>query len=59
VIRLEKVEMDREINLLTAQITDLQRHIERYEGDVERLTQDKNELVERLNDLSGTVSQRI
>jgi uncharacterized protein YoxC len=37
----------------------LNRHIERYEADIERLTQDKELLIERLNDLSQNVAQKI
>ena len=42
-----------------SQITDLNRHIERYEADIERLTQDKQLLIERLNELSQAVAQKI
>lgn len=35
------------------------RHIERYEADIERLQFDKDQLIERLNDLSQNVAQRI
>ena len=44
---------------MNAQISDLTGHIERYDSDIERLTQDKNLLVDRLNDLSQRVAQRI
>ena len=37
----------------------MNRHIERYEADIERLTQDKELLIERLNDLSQNVAQKI
>jgi chromosome segregation ATPase len=37
----------------------LKRHIERYDADIERLTQDKEVLIERLNDLSQSVAQKI
>lgn len=51
--------MDKQIQLQASQITDLNRHIERYEADIERLTQDKELLIERLNDLSQNVAQKI
>jgi len=37
----------------------LNRHIERYEADIERLTEDKELLIERLNDLSQSVAIKI
>jgi len=52
VIRQQKIDLDKQIQLQTSQITDLNRHIERYESDIERLTEDKEQLIERLNDLS-------
>jgi hypothetical protein len=51
--------LDKQIQLQASQITDLNRHIERYEADIERLTQDKELLIERLNDLSQNVAQKI
>ena len=41
VIRQQKIDLDKQIQLQTSQITDLNRHIERYESDIERLTEDK------------------
>ena len=40
-IRQQKIDLDKQIQLQTSQITDLNRHIERYESDIERLTEDK------------------
>ena len=37
----------------------MNRHIERYEADIERLTQDKQLLIERLNELSQAVALKI
>jgi len=37
----------------------LNRHIQRYEQDIERLTSDKEALIDRLNDLSQSVAARI
>ena len=37
----------------------MNRHIERYEADIERLTMDKELLIERLNDLSQSVAIKI
>ena len=42
-----------------SQITDLNRHIERLDADIKRLTEDKEILLERLNDLSQSVAQKI
>ena len=52
VIRQQRIDLDKQIQLQASQITDLNRHIERYEADIERLTQDKQLLIERLNELS-------
>ena len=51
-IRQQRIDLDKQIQLQASQITDLNRHIERYEADIERLTQDKQLLIERLNELS-------
>lgn len=59
VIRQKKITLDKQIQLQESQITDLKRHIERYDADIERLTQDKEVLIERLNDLSQSVAQKI
>lgn len=59
VIRQQKIDLDKQIQLQASQITDLNRHIERYEADIERLTQDKQLLIERLNELSQAVAQKI
>jgi len=45
--------------LQQSQITDLNRHIERLDADIKRLTEDKEILLERLNDLSQSVAQKI
>ena len=45
--------------MLQSQITDLNRHIERLDADIKRLTEDKEILLERLNDLSQSVAQKI
>ena len=37
----------------------MNRHIDRYESDIERLTQEKEKLIERLNELSQAVAQKI
>ena len=59
VIRQQRIDLDKQIQLQASQITDLNRHIERYEADIERLTQDKQLLIERLNELSQAVAQKI
>jgi len=59
IIRQKKITLDKQIQLQESQITDLKRHIERYDADIERLTQDKEVLIERLNDLSQSVAQKI
>ena len=59
IIRQQRTDLDKQIQLQASQITDLNRHIERYEADIERLTQDKELLIERLNDLSQNVAQKI
>lgn len=59
VIRQQKIDLDKQIQLQIKQITDLNRHIERYEADIERLTEDKELLIERLNDLSQSVAVKI
>ena len=58
-IRQQKIDLDKQIQLQIKQITDLNRHIERYEADIERLTMDKELLIERLNDLSQSVAIKI
>lgn len=58
-IRQQKIDLDKQIQLQIKQITDLNRHIERYEADIERLTEDKELLIERLNDLSQSVAIKI
>ena len=45
--------------LQQSQITDLNRHIERLDADIKRLTEDKEILLERLNDLSQSVALKI
>lgn len=37
----------------------MNRHIERLDADIKRLTEDKEILLERLNDLSQSVAQKI
>jgi chromosome segregation ATPase len=37
----------------------LNRHIDRYESDIERLSMDKDKLIMRLNGLSQAVAQKI
>lgn len=37
IIRQQKVDLDKQIQLQTSQITDLNRHIERLDADIERL----------------------
>lgn len=59
VIRQQKIDLDKQIELQIKQIKDLNRHIARYEKDIERLTNDKELLIERLNDLSIAVAARI
>jgi len=59
VIRQKKITLDKQIQLQESQIIDLKRHIERYDADIERLTHDKEVLIERLNDLSQSVAQKI
>ena len=51
--------MDKQIELQTREIKDLNRHIDRYNEDIERLTNDKELLIERLNDLSISVTQKM
>jgi len=58
VIRQKKITLDKQIQLQESQIIDLKRHIERYDADIERLTHDKEVLIERLNDLSQSVAQK-
>lgn len=38
VIRQQRIDLDKQIQLQTSQITDLNRHIERHEADIDRLT---------------------
>lgn len=59
IIRQQKVDLDKQIQLQTSQITDLNRHIERLDADIERLQQDKELLIERLNELTHAVQTRI
>ena len=49
----------RRLQLQQSQITDLNRHIERLDADIKRLTEDKEILLERLNDLSQSVAKKI
>jgi len=51
--------LDKQIELQTKQIQDLNRHIQRYEQDIDRLTADKEQLIDKLNDLSQSVAQKI
>lgn len=37
----------------------MNRHIDRYESDIERLSMDKDKLIMRLNGLSQAVAQKI
>lgn len=41
VIRQQKVDLDKQIQLQASQITDLNRHITRHDQDIARLEQDK------------------
>lgn len=59
IIRQQKVDLDKQIQLQQSQITDLNRHIARYEADIDRLTNDKEMLIARLNDLSQQVTAKI
>lgn len=59
VIRQQKIDLDKEIELQIRQIQDLTRHIKRYEDDIERLTTDKEMLIDRLNELSEAVAKKI
>ena len=58
-LRQQKIDLDKQIQLLTSQITDLKNHIERYDADIKRLTQDKQLLIDRLNELSQAVATKI
>ena len=59
VIRQQKVDLDKQIDLQTTQISDLIRHIEIHEQGIQRLTVDKENLIDRLNELSRLVADRI
>lgn len=58
-LRQQKIDLDKQIQLLTSQIQDLRNHIDRYDADIKRLTQDKQLLIDRLNELSQAVAQKI
>ena len=38
---MQKADLDKDIELLTNEITDLKKHIDRYDADIERLMRDK------------------
>ena len=55
VIRMQKVDLDKQIQIQASQITDLERHIDRVDNDIERLEADKQQLLEMMNDLKKAV----
>jgi ribosomal protein S15P/S13E len=55
VIRDQKIDLDKQIQLMMNQIADLRLHISRYESDIARLQTDKQGLIERLNELTQLI----
>lgn len=59
VIREQKIDLDKQIQLMMNEIADLRQHIARYESDISRLQNDKEGLILRLNELTQLIQTKI